>query len=248
MSADPSPAPASQPSAIAAQAALPPTPAPPASPPTPAIPSSAGNPIVPPHLTILKGAWLAIALGFAIEALILGSVALAGGTLTAKPFTADLVQKVSWSFFVCVALAVARTASRATGVVMGIAGLLAAPAGFAIARGLHKGASQALGLVAATAPGPSPLIVAGIKGLQYAVLGLVIGWIAKKTWGGVAAHAGVGLASGLLFGGPLLALTFQAMPQLTAAAIVARSVNELFFPVGCALVLYASDTLGKRLA
>ena len=63
-----------------------------------------------------------------------------------------------------------------------------------------------------------------------------------------AAHAGVGLASGLLFGGPLLALTFQAMPQLTAAAVVARSVNELFFPVGCALVLYASDTLGKRLA
>ena len=38
------------------------------------------------------------------------------------------------------------------------------------------------------------------------------------------------------------------MPQLTAATVVARSVNELLFPVGCALVLYASDTLGKRLA
>ena len=143
-------------------------------PPRSALPSSTGNPILPPHQTILKGAWLAIALGFAIEALILGSVALAGGKLTAPPFTADLVQKVSWSFFVCVALAVARTASRATGVVMGIAGLLAAPAGFAIARGLHKGASQALGLVAAAVPGPSPLVVAGIKGLQYAVLGLCL--------------------------------------------------------------------------
>ena len=51
----------------------------------------------------------------------------------------------------------------------------------------------------------------------------------------------------MLFGGPLLALTFQAMPELSAATVVARSVNELFFPVGCALVLYASDTLGKRL-
>ena len=215
---------------------------------TPAVPAATGNPIPTPQQTILKGAWLAVALGFAIEGLILASVALAGGTLAAKPFTADLVQKVSWSFIVCVALAVARTAAKSTGVVMGVAGLLAAPAGFAIARGLHKGASQALGLVAAAAPGPSPLMVAGIKGLQYAVLGLVLGWIAKQTWGGVAAHAGVGFACGLLFGGPLLALTFQAMPQLAAATVVARSVNELLFPVGCALVLYASDTLGKRLA
>lgn len=217
-------------------------------PPRPAIPSSTGNPIVPPQQTILTGAWLAVALGFAIEGLILGSVAISGGMLAAKPFTADLVQKVSWSFIVCVALAVARTASKSTGIVMGLAGLLAAPAAFAIARGLHKGASQALGLVAAAAPGPSPLTVAGIKGLQYAVLGLAIGWIAKQAWGGVAAHAGVGFACGLLFGGPLLALTFQAMPQLSASTVVARSVNELFFPVGCALVLYASDTLGKRLA
>jgi len=214
----------------------------------PGAPGAIGSPSSIPTQSILKGAWLAIALGFAIEALILGSVALAGGALAAKPFTADLVQKVSWSFFVCVALAVARTASRSTGVVMGVVGLLAAPAAFAIARGLHKGASQALGLLAAAAPGPSPMLVAGIKGLQYAVLGLAIGWIAKKVWGGVAAHAGVGLASGLLFGGPLLVLTFQAMPQLSAGAVAARSVNELLFPVGCALVLYASDTLGKRLA
>ena len=219
----------------------------PPEPPRPAIPVATGNPIVPPAQAILKGAWLAVVLGFAIEGLILVSFAVSGGALVAKPFTADLVQNVSWSFIVCVALAVARTASKSTGLMMGIAGLLAAPAGFAIARGLHKGASQALGLVAAAAPGPSPMVVAGIKGLQYAALGLALGWVAKKVWGGVAAHAGVGFACGVLFGVPLLALTFQAMPELSAATVVARSVNELFFPVGCALVLYASDTLGKRL-
>ena len=227
---------------MTADSALPPAP------PRPALPSSTGNPIATPQQTILRSAWLAIALGFAIEGLILASVALAGGALAAKPFTADLVQKVSWSFIVCVALAVARTAARSTGIVMGFAGLLAAPAAFAIARGLHKGASQALGMVAASAPAPPPLTVAGIKGLQYAVLGLLIGWLAKRAWGGVAAHAAAGLACGLLFGGSLLALTFRAAPQLSASAIAARSVNELLFPVGCALVLYASDTLGKRLA
>jgi hypothetical protein len=215
---------------------------------SPASPRPTGEPAPSPQQAILKGAWLAVALGFAIEGLILLSFALTGGALAARPFTADLVQKVSWSFIVCVALAVARTASKSTGLMMGMAGLLAAPAGFAIARGLHKGASQALGLVASAAPGPSPLLVAGIKGLQYAVLGLALGWVAKRVWGGVAAHAGVGFACGLLFGGPLLALTFQEMPVLSAATVVARSVNELLFPVGCALVLYASDTLGKRLA
>lgn len=201
-----------------------------------------------PAQSILKGAWLAVLLGFAIEGLILLSVALAGGALTAKPFTADLVQKLSWSVVVCVALAVARTASKSSGVVMGLAGLLAAPAAFAVARGLHKGALQALGMVASPPAGPPPLLVAGVKGLQYALLGLAIGWIAKRGRSGAAAHAGVGLACGLLFGGPLLVLTFQAMNPLSAATVVARSVNELLFPVGCALVLYASDTLGKRLA
>jgi hypothetical protein len=226
---------------VESAATLPPHPAPPA----------VAEPAALSARSILKGAWLAVALGFAIEGLILISVALAGGALAAKPFTADLVQKLSWSVVVCVALAVARTASKSSGIVMGAAGLLAAPAAFAIARGLHKGASQALGLVAAAAasvPGPTPLAVAGMKGLQYAVLGLVLGWVAKKAWGGVTAHAAVGFACGLLFGGPLLVWTFQAMPTLSAATIVARSVNELLFPVGCALVLYASDTLGKRLA
>ncbi len=217
-------------------------------PPRPSPPSSTGNPIVTPQNTLFKGAWLAVALGFAIEGLVLGSVALAGGAPAAKPLTADLVQAVSWSFIVCVALALARTASKASGILMGVSGLLAAPAGFAIARGLHKGAAQALGLAAAAAPGPPALAVAGIKGLEYAALGLALAWIAKQAWGGVAAHAGAGLAAGLLFGGPLLALALHALPEATAATIVARAVNELTFPVGCALVLYASDTLGKRLA
>lgn len=211
-------------------------------------PGAAGAPSGASPRSILQVAWLAVVLGFAIEGLILLSVAVAGGPLAAKTFTADLVQKVSWSFVVCVAIAVARTASKATGVLMGAAGLLAAPAAFAIARGLHKGASQALGLVASAAPGPPPILVAGIKGMQYAVLGLVLAWVAKQVWGGAAAHAGVGFACGLLFGGPLLVLTFQALPELQAATVAARTVNELFFPVGCALVLYASDTLGKRLA
>jgi len=211
------------------------------------IPVATGNPIVTPERTILKGAWLAIALGIAIEGAILGSAALFGGTLAARPVTADLVQKVSWSLIVCVALAIARTASRASGVVLGLAGLLAAPVAFAIARGLHKGVAQALGLVATAVPGPSPVVVGVLKGFEYALLGLAIAWLARRSWGGVGAHAAAGAVAAVLFGVPILVLTMQAAPGLTAAALAARAVNELLFPVGCALVLYASDTLGKRL-
>lgn len=211
------------------------------------VPSSTGNPILPPQHSLLRSAWLAIALGLAIEGVVLASIALAGGALAAKPATADLVQKVSWSLIVCVALAVARTAASASGPLMGIAGLLAAPAGFAIARGLHKGATQAMGLATVAVSAPSPVLIASVKGVQYAVLGLAIGWVARKSWGGVGVHAAVGFAIGVLFGLPLVVLAVQAAPQMAVPAIAARVANELIFPAGCALVLYASDTLGKRL-
>jgi len=211
------------------------------------IPVATGNPIVTPERSILKAAWLAVALGIAIEGSIVATAALFGGSPAARPVSADLVQKVSWSLLVCVALAVARTASRATAVAMAGVGLLAAPAAFAVARGLHKGMAQALGLVAAAAAAPSPIVLALLKGFEYALLGLAIGWIARKSWGGLGAHAATGLAAGLLFGVPVLVLSALALPGQPLAAHAARAINELLFPVGCALVLYASDTLGKRL-
>ncbi len=211
------------------------------------IPVPAGNPIVTPERAILKAAWLAIVLGIAIEGGILASSALFGSTLAARPVTADLVQKVSWSLIVCVALAIARTASRASGVLLGLAGLLAAPIAFAIARGLHKGAAQAMGLVAVAGPAPSPVLIGILKGLEYALLGMAIAWLARRSWGGLGAHVAAGGAAAILFGVPILVLMSQAAPELTAGALAARAVNELLFPIGCALVLYASDTLGKRL-
>lgn len=211
------------------------------------IPAATGNPIVSPERSILKAAWLAVALGIAIEGLIVATSGLFGVAAGARPVTADLAQKVTWSLLVCVALAIARTASRANPLVLGGVGLLAAPAAFAVARGLHKGAAQALGLVAAQAAVPSPTVLALLKGFEYAALGLAIAWIARKSWGGLAAHAAAGAAAGVLFGVPVLVLTALALPALPAAALAARAVNELLFPLGCALVLYASDTLGKRL-
>lgn len=227
----------------------------PASSPGPArrtAPASTGNPIRPPEQTLLKSAWLAVILGLALEGAVLLAIRLSGGVLAAEPATADLVRKVSWSVIVCVALALARSAAsvKFTAPLMGIAGLLAAPAAFVIARGLHKGAAQALGLAAVVETVPSAAVIATFRGIEYALLGWTIGWIARKSWGGVGAHAATGLLAGVLFGLPLVVLAARAVPgipPMSAPFVAARVVNELLFPLGCALVLYASDTLGKRL-
>jgi len=41
-------------------------------------------------------------------------------------------------------------------------------------------------------------------------------------------------------------LTLALMSPLPVAALVARGVNEILFPVGCSLVLFTAETLGKR--
>ena len=56
-------------------------------------------------------------------------------------------------------------------------------------------------------------------------------------------HAAVGLATGVVFGGALLALNVQA-GIVGIGAFLTWLVNELLFPIGCALVVYQSGVPG----
>ena len=63
------------------------------------------------------------------------------------------------------------------------------------------------------------------------------------------AHVAVGLAAGIIFGGAIVAATYYTSPESpTTADLIVRGFNELLFPVGCALVLFSAQALGKRLA
>jgi hypothetical protein len=197
---------------------------------------------------VLRVAWLSIGLGLALEVLLL---VLAAFTDTAgaspKPFVADLAQKISWSFIVCVGLAFGSTAAKAREGVMGLLGLLSAPAGFAVARAVHKAAKDALGAAGIVGAGASPLLIAGLKGVEYAIFGALLAWVGKRALG-LGAHVGAGLAIGLTFGIAIVAVTIQAAAAPpTAVDLTAKGVNEVLFPVGCALVLYASGAMAKRL-
>ncbi len=206
---------------------------------------AAGQPIMP---TILRVAWLSIGLGLALEILLLVLAAFTGTAGDSpKPFVSDLAQKISWSFIVCVSLAFGTTASKAREGVMGLLGMISAPAGFTAARAVHKGVNTALG-IAGPAMAPSLVfLVGGLKAAEYALFGAVLAWIGKRAYG-LGAHAGAGLAFGLTFGLAIVAATVNASPTpVPLVGLVSRCINEVMFPIGCALVLYASGALAKRL-
>jgi hypothetical protein len=127
----------------------------------------------------------------------------------------------------------------------GFDGLLAAPVAFEVSRVVHKGTLEALDI--SGSGDTSPVLVAVIKGFEYGCLGLAVGWLGRRPWGGAAAHAAAGLAVGLVFGGAIVVLTVPSGAQMSVADLVSRGVNEVLFPLGCSLVLYASVNLGERM-
>ncbi len=194
--------------------------------------------------TLLRVAWWSILLGLGMEIILVGVAAGAGQLLALKPILADLVQKVSWSVMVCMGLAVGTAAAKARPAVMGLAGLMAAPLAFHAARALHKSAVQALAIAGPAATPPSVLTLAVIKALEYACLGALIAWLSKRG-ASVKAYVAVGLVLGALTGAIIVGLGAAAGAKPPMAALLVRVVNELLFPVGCSLVLFAAETMGR---
>jgi hypothetical protein len=211
--------------------------------------SSLGATPPPLGATLVRVAWLAILLGLAMEGLLLLLGTGFGDLLGLKPIVAGLVKNVSWSVFVCVGLALGTTLSKIRVPAMGLLGFLAAPLAFEVSRVLHKGTLEAL-----AAPGGggsddlSPLLIAVIKGLEYGCLGIAVGWLGHRPWGGAVAHVAAGLVVGLVFGGLILLLLLGSSPQPPAADLVSRGMNEVLFPVGCSLALFSAGALGERVA
>jgi hypothetical protein len=196
--------------------------------------------------TLLRVAWLAIVLGLVLETFLLVLGGTLGEALGLRPLVADLVKNISWSVFVCVGLAIGTTVAQARVPVMGLLGLLSAPLAFEVSRVFHKGALEALAVAEGGGDDLSPLLVAVIRGLEYGCLGLGIGWVSQRRWGGAAAHAAVGLSVGLLFGVTEIALAPGTIAQLPTVDLVTEGVNEVLFPVGCSMVLFSAKALGEK--
>ena len=195
---------------------------------------------------ILKVAWLSILLGLGMEILILIASASFGKIPAFKVIAADLVQKVSWSSIVCMGVAIGAAVSRNRGAVMGLAGFISAPVAFDVARVLHKSATQALALATPGPSLPSPVTLAMIKAVEYAVFGYFLGIISRRSVG-MGTYVFLGTGIGFIFGGFSLVLAVtQAATPIPLSGLVARAINELFFPVGCALVLFTATSIERQ--
>lgn len=200
-----------------------------------------------PWVTLLRVAWLAILLGLLLQLALL-LVAAGFGTVTGpQPLLAEASKTVSWSLLVCVGVALGRVVAKGRVPLEGATGLLAAPLALTAANTLQKGVAEALN-VAGAAVGPAPLWVLAIKAAEYACLGLALGWIGRRAWGSALGHAGAGLVTGIVFGGAFLTIIIQSAPPLSTPSLLARGVNELLFPIGCALVVFIAEVLGRHVA
>ena len=91
---------------------------------------------------------------------------------------------------------------------------------------------------------PGPIEMATLRALEYGLLGGLVGWVSRQVWSGFKVHAGLGLLMGLF------AAAFVTMRSVSAGAnvltLVVKGLNEVLFPLGCAIVLYAAAALGRR--
>lgn len=198
---------------------------------------------------IFAAAWMSVALGFTLEALVaLGAFALGPGT-SAQAFLANVGQKVSWGTIVCVGLVFARAFKPKDAGASALAGLLGAPLAFTIARAAHKGLAAALGL-AVGSPAPMVVVLLGtLKALEYGVLGAALARLDVQEQATLASYLRTGLGVAVLFGGAAMAaLAGFSASTASAADWLARGVNELLFPVGCSLILFAASAAGRRLS
>jgi hypothetical protein len=213
---------------------------------TDSTPPTIGQPISILWRRIMFATWLAVLLGIVIEGILLGVLSGLGQVRSERLVIAGMIQKVSWSTIVCVGLAIGTTASKLRVPLMGIAGLFSAPLAFIVAKSLHQSAAQALSLAAAAAGGPSPVVLALIKGLEYLVLGTILGWVSKRRRVRAIAYMLTGLAVGIVFGSAILAITYHAASQpIHAPQLISMGINELLFPFGCSLVLFTAGVVVK---
>ena len=186
---------------------------------------------------IFHGAWMSVALGVTLQLVALTIILCFGRSAAPGAFVADLTQKVTWSVFVCVGLTLGAAAARAMPVPTGLIGLLAAPAAFVIAKTAHKWVQEMLKLAPGAEGVPAAATLAAIKGLEYAVFGWMLARLVRSERRGLARFALIGAAVGAVFGALLLWMTLAGSAVRPAAVqLTAKAVNELLFPVGCAMV------------
>jgi hypothetical protein len=188
---------------------------------------------------LTRVAWWSILLGLLMEALLL---VLRLDKLPQLQPVAEGLGKVTWSLLVCLGLGIGKVLSENKPFWMGFAGLVSAPLAFTAAQAVQRTVSELTSSVTA-APVTGALIAAGaFRGVEYLCLGAILAVLAQRE-SRPASYLAAGLATGVVFGGILLVLTPGAAGSI--AGLLGWAVNELLFPMGCAVILYGAGVISK---
>lgn len=189
-------------------------------------------------------AWLGILLGFAMQGVILAGKIAAGAMPGEAKIIIDMVQGVTWSFFVCAGIGLGTTLAKGRKVIGGLVGMVSGPLAMAIAKGGQKVMASALGAVDSPAA-LSLLTVGTLRAVEYGILGWILASLAARSDVRARNYVASGGAVGLLFGGSITALTAirsSAEGQaLDPVRLTATGFNEIAFPIGCALVVFLAS-------
>lgn len=186
-----------------------------------------------------------MALGIGLEAAQLVLFLLQDKMPAGARVVADTCGKVTWSFCVCLGISCGLAAGRARPQAMALLGLLSAPAGFAVARSVHKSVGSALQVAPGAAEALSPFLLAGIKAVEYGIFGLIVARLSGRPVISLRSHVLAGFAIGLIFGTLVLLLLKRAQPALGALDLVGKTIPEFLFPAGCAAVVYVTERAGR---
>jgi hypothetical protein len=193
---------------------------------------------------------LAIALGFAMQGLILATKLASGGPFPGVLFLGHLAQGVTWPFFVCSRVGIGISPSKARAVMAGLISMIFAPIAVAAAKSSQK---VMTGLIGA-ADQPAVLSLATIsvlRAIQYGILGWLLATLARKGVERPLPYFAAGSAVVVFLGGAIAALTYHTAVTngLTPGLpkIASSIVNEVLAPIGCAMVIYFGLVVGRNL-
>ncbi|MER8380169.1 hypothetical protein NKH69_10060 [Mesorhizobium sp. M0976] len=199
---------------------------------------------------VVMVAWLAIALGFAMEALIL-TVRFAAGSYPATTLILiELAQGVTWSFFVCAGVSLGTALAKVRASLGGLISAISAPLAMGIAKGTQKVMVSALD--AAAKPAVLSLTTLGVlRAIEYGLLGWILASLASKEEPRPLHFALAGALIGAVFGGGITVLTIETAAANDAALAlpqaIATGLNEIVFPIGCSLVVYIALQVSRHM-
>lgn len=193
-------------------------------------------------------ALMSVALGLAIQFLIIVARMLADGPWRGIALVADAAQGVTWALLVCTGVGIGTSIMRARAQIVGLLGALFAPVAVAAAKGSQSFVTSVLEL-----PDQQAILSVGtvgfVRAAEYAVLGFLLGTLARRGEARLSRYLGGGALVGLVMGGGVMALTAWTAAGAGIAyggpQIAVGIVNEVLFPIGCALVVYGGQLVGR---